>query len=88
MGEQTRAEIQIYERALDRLGNILIQIAKLGIEDRLAKVDERMLGNLERALVMALESTGLNLAGIDKARRTLKRELYAIEGKVIQGEVA
>ncbi|MGH3300968.1 MAG: hypothetical protein ACRDOK_04620 [Streptosporangiaceae bacterium] len=88
MGEQTRAEIQIYERSLDRLGNLLIQIAKLGIENRLAKVDERMLNNLERALVVALESTGLNLAGIDKARKTLKRELYAIEGKVIQGEVA
>ncbi|HEY2641672.1 MAG TPA: hypothetical protein VGI66_17520 [Streptosporangiaceae bacterium] len=88
MGEQTRAEIQIYERALDRLGGLLINISKLNIEARLAQIDDQMLTKLERAMVMALESTGLNLAGIDTARQTLRRELYAIEGKVIQGEVA
>lgn len=86
LGEQTRAEIIIYERALDRFANILIQISKLGIEDRLAQVDERMLQTLERAMVMALESTGLDLVGIDKARRVLRRELHAIEGHAMTGE--
>lgn len=88
MGEQTRAEIQIYERALDRLANILIQISKLGIEARLARIEERQLQMLERAMTSALESTGLDLMGIDRARKVLRRELYVIEGHVIKGEDA
>ena len=39
--EKIRPQILVYERALDRSANILIRIAQLGIEDRLARVSER-----------------------------------------------
>jgi hypothetical protein len=39
-GEQTRGELLAYERALDRVARILADIVKLGIDERLARVDE------------------------------------------------
>jgi hypothetical protein len=39
-GEQTRAELLAYERSLDRCARILADIVKLGIDERMARVDE------------------------------------------------
>lgn len=40
-GEQLRAEIVVYERALDRTAKILLDLAKLGLEERLVRISEQ-----------------------------------------------
>lgn len=74
-GEQIRAEILLYERALDRLGTILIQIGKLGIERKLAQIQEAQVARVDRALTAALTATGLDLVQQQEARAVLAREL-------------
>lgn len=53
-GEQLRAEVAVLERAMDRCGKLLVDIAKLNIEERLAKVTEAQAALAQRALDAAL----------------------------------
>jgi hypothetical protein len=76
-GEQVRAEIILLERSQERLHRILVDMTRLGIEDRLARVDEIWVTTIERALVAALEASGLDLAGQHKARQVLRVQLEA-----------
>jgi hypothetical protein len=78
IGEQLRAEILLYERALERYAAILLNIAKLNIADRLATVEEKQIQAIETALDAALNETGLDLVGQDKARKALRRHLKAV----------
>lgn len=80
VGEQLRAEVLLYERAQERLAAILVQITKLGIEDRLAAVSEHQAQMVEQALLAALRASGLDVAGQATARDALKRELRVIDG--------
>jgi hypothetical protein len=82
VAEQIRGEVVLYERALERLERILVNILKLGIEDRLAGVEEKTLELMERALETAIKagvakgiSAGNSLAGEAEAREVLRREL-------------
>jgi P27 family predicted phage terminase small subunit len=77
-GEQLRAEIAVMERAMDRLGKLLVDIAKLGIEDRLAGVREATARMLEEALAAALQKSGADLTGQDAAREEFKRRLRVV----------
>ena len=77
-GEQVRAEVLLYERALDRLGSILIQIGKLGIESRLARIQEAQVARVDRALTAALTVSGLGLVEQQQAREVLARELLKV----------
>jgi hypothetical protein len=77
-GEQIRGEIAVMERAMDRLGRLLVDIAKLNIEDRLAGIRQRTLDMLERALDAALEASGAPLDGKAKAREAFKRNLKVV----------
>ena len=82
-GEQMRAEILLYERAVERTAKIMIDISKLRIEDRLAGVQEATAQMLERAIDAALQESGVGLDGIGAARKAFRRHL-----KVVQGELA
>jgi hypothetical protein len=75
VGEQLRAEIILYERAQERLGHLLVQIAKLGIEAKLASIEIRQRETIERALTIAIQRAGGDLAMQDQARTELIREL-------------
>jgi len=77
-GEQIRGELQVLERSMDRAGKLLVDIAKLGIEDKLAGIRQRTLDMLERALDAALESSGADLAGKAKAREAFRRNLKVV----------
>jgi hypothetical protein len=76
---QIRAEVVLYERALERLATCLINIIKLGIEDRLATIEKKQVQQIEQALVLALEASGSDLDGQARARKVLIRELVAAE---------
>jgi hypothetical protein len=78
-GEQLRAEVQLYERAMDRAANVLSAIARLRIDERLAEVTQRQ----AEAVIGAIEA-GLAAAGVTgdraiEARRAAARHLRLVE---------
>lgn len=77
-GEQLRAEIALWERALDRCITTLAAMAKLNIEERLAGIRKQTADMLERALDAALEASGAQLEGKAKAREAFKRHLKVV----------
>jgi hypothetical protein len=76
--EQLRAEIALYERAMDRTGHVLGMIAKLNIEDRMARVTERQADALVSALEAALAAAGVTGTAADDARKAAARHLRAV----------
>jgi len=54
-GEQTRAEVQLYERAMAQLGTMLTAIARLNIDERLAKVTDAQAQAVMGAVEAAIE---------------------------------
>lgn len=58
--EQVKAEVQLYERAMDRTAQILSAIARLNIDERLAAVSERQADTVLRALNGVLDWLGLD----------------------------
>jgi hypothetical protein len=77
-GEQLRAEIVVMERAMDRVGKLLVDIAKLNIEGRLATVREATAQMLEQALAAALVASGCDLDGQQRAQEAFRRNLKVV----------
>jgi hypothetical protein len=77
-GEQLRAEVAVLERAMDRCGKILVDIAKLNIEERLAKVTERQTELVAAALGVVLADMGLSPEKQREAQRAVGRHLRAV----------
>jgi hypothetical protein len=74
-GEQIRAEIVLYERAMDRCNSVLTNMARLNIDERLAKVTEQQAEKLVSvidALLAHLSITGEQAA---EAKHFLARRL-------------
>jgi hypothetical protein len=76
--EQLRAEILLWERALDRCVATLTAMIKLNIEEKLAGIRKQTADMLERALDAALEASGAPLDGKAKAREAFKRHLKVV----------
>jgi hypothetical protein len=76
-GEQLRGEVSACQKALADLGRIAGESVRLGLAERRSRLEERQVGLIERALVMALEASGLDLEGRDAACKVLARELRA-----------
>jgi hypothetical protein len=76
-GEQLRAEIVVYERALDRSARTLVDIAKLNIEERLVQVSERRLVLLARAVERILANYQID-ARDPAVSAVIARELRAL----------
>lgn len=57
--EQIRAAVQLYERALDRLGGTLAAIARLNIDARLIAIEEGKKDMILKALQAGLASAGV-----------------------------
>lgn len=63
-GEQLRAEVALWERALDRCERFLTAMAKLNIDERLAAIAEA-----QAQAVMDAIRIGLEAAGVDSGQR-------------------
>jgi len=63
-GEQLRAEIAVWERALDRCERFLTAMARLNIDERLAKITET-----RATTIIAVFLTALDEGGIEGAQR-------------------
>lgn len=77
-GEQIRAEITLYERALDRVGTRLIAYARLNIDERLAVIQEKQAEAIIRAIDAALAHAGITGPAAVEARQVAARELRAV----------
>lgn len=59
-GEQLRSEVVLFERAMDRCAKFAVEMARLNIDERLAKVTERQTEIVAGALAAALGEMGLS----------------------------
>lgn len=76
--EQLRAEVVVLERAMDRAGRLLTDIAKLNIEDRLARVTEAQTAMVADALAAVLGEMGLSADAQRDARARVGRRLRSV----------
>lgn len=76
--EQLRAEVAVLERAMDRAGKILVDIAKLNIEERLARVTEAQAQMAMDALTAAMGEMGMGPEQQREARSRVARHLRAV----------
>lgn len=58
-GEQLKADVAVYERALDRCGKVLTDIARLNIDDRLAKIEEKQAELMVAVFIEAVSRMGM-----------------------------
>lgn len=59
-GEQLRAEVALWERALDRCERFLTAMARLDIDDRLTKISEARAEMMLTVFTAALERAGID----------------------------
>lgn len=76
--EQLRSEVSLFERALDRCASVLGLIAKLNIDERMARINERQAEAVIRAVDAALASAGVTGPAALSARQVAARELRAV----------
>jgi hypothetical protein len=79
-GDEVRAEIQVYERALDRCVHVLATIARLNIDERLVKISQQQADLVKTALMTALADTGLDRTVQREAAGHLARHLRVAAG--------
>lgn len=77
-GEQQRAEVMIYERAIERYAQILVNIARLNLDARLVGIREQTADMMERALDAALTASGMPLENKIGAREAFRRNLKIV----------
>lgn len=74
-GEQLRAEVALFERALDRCTTVLVAIAKLDIDARLARISEAQAEVVVRALEAGLTAAAVEGPAVARARAAVERVL-------------
>lgn len=79
-GEAIRGEIILFERAMDRCERVLVNIAKLNIDERLARVNEMQLDFTVRALTAWMAESGMNTEQQQEAKHGVARHLRLISG--------
>lgn len=76
--EQLRAEVALYERAMDRAAHVLGLIAKLNIEERMVAVSERQADRVISAIDAALAHAGVTGPAAAGAKQVAARHLRAV----------
>lgn len=76
--EQLRAEVALYERALDRSVNVLATIGRLNIDERLAAISEKQADAVIAAIEAALAHAGVTGDRAAEAKRIAARHLRAV----------
>lgn len=74
-GEQLRAEVALFERAMDRCEKFLTAMARLNIDERLARISERQADIIIKAVTATLADRGLSTEEQAEARRDVARRL-------------
>ena len=77
-GEMLRAELILWERALDRCERFLTAMAKLNIDERLAKIEEAQAEMIIKAIETTLKDMGMTLEQQGEARKGVARRLRVV----------
>lgn len=78
IGEQIRGEVVVYERALDRCGRLLAEIARLNIDARMVEIGTRI-AEAQGVIVVQALSAALDAAGVTGQARALAGAALARE---------
>lgn len=78
--EQLRAEVGLYERALDRAASVLTAIARLNIDERLVQITERQAAAVLGAIDAALAAAGVDGHAAIEGKRAAARHLRLVDG--------
>lgn len=76
--EQLRAEVALYERAMDRCINVLSTIGRLKIDERLAAISERQADVVISAIEAALAFAGITGEKAADAKKVAARHLRSV----------
>ena len=78
--EDVRAVLAAYERSLEHAHRVLVDMARLGIDERLARITEKQAETLIRVIEAVLDSRELGLSRElrQTGRTILARELSAV----------
>ena len=71
--EQLRSEVALLERAMGHCAQVLVAIAKLDIDSRLAAISEAQADAVVRCINAALAAAGITGEAADAARRVAAR---------------
>lgn len=77
-GEQLRSEVVLFERALDRCEKFLTAMARLNIDERLARISEQQADLIMRAVTGGIADLGLPHEQQVEASRHVARRLRAV----------
>lgn len=80
-GEAIRGEVLLFERAMDRVNNILLGIAKLNIDERLVAIEENRRDMIVAAVVAGLTTVGLTDAQMAEARAATATHLRVLAAR-------
>jgi hypothetical protein len=77
-GEQLRAEVVVYERALDRAARLYLDLCKLNLDERLMRIREREAAAMLTALEGGLADAGLTDEQQKAVKGATARHLRAV----------
>jgi hypothetical protein len=83
--EQIRGEVILLERAMDRCNTVLATIAKLNIDERLARIDEVTAQMVVKALEAGLASVGVSGPAAVRAREVTRGHLKLLSSEAAAG---
>lgn len=75
--EQLRAEVSLYERAMDRCNTVLGNIGRLNIDERLARVTEKQAETIIKAIDAGLLAAGITGEQAIQVKTTVAKRLRA-----------
>lgn len=75
--EQTRAEVVLYERAMDRTARVLKDISKMALQEKIVSLGKAQTELMVRLLMATVNDMGLTAEQIDRARRILLEKLMS-----------
>ena len=79
-GEQLKTDVALFERAMDRCVFTLAAIARLRIDERLAKIEQKKIDLVADALAATLAELGIDQAVQHQAADGLERRLRLVAG--------
>lgn len=77
-GEQTRAEVILYNQALKDFAQVLLAIGRLNLDARLVGIRQQTVEMLDRALDLALERAKVPYAEKDAARKVFRDNIKVV----------
>ena len=74
-GEQLRAEVGAYERAMAAAGRLLVDLARLGLDERQVRISEQQAALVNQVIRRVLAEVGLSPEQLEAARPVIGRHL-------------